>query len=138
LEAGEYNKAMLQAKQEAELSLKEAQKARHEAELARIESEKSRQESDNAKNSAINNLELLQKKTQFEMIGNIVKVALWVIVGVGVTVTLVYLISMMLSLKTDVIGSAWVNVMSILLTNAFSIVGTLMGMKTMEKETEKK
>ena len=136
-EAEESNRAMLIAKQEAELSLEEAQKARFEAEKARIEAEKARQEAEQAKNSAVNDLELMQKKTQFELIGNIVRVALWVILGVGITVTLVYVVSLFAGFNTDVIGSSWVNIMSILLTNAFSIIGTLMGMKTANDTKEK-
>lgn len=122
-EAETFNKEMIKAKEETESALKEAQ-------TARVEAEKARQEAEIAKTSAVNDLELLQKKTQFELIGNIVKVALWVILGVGITVTLVYMICLFAGFKTDVIGSAWVNIMSILLTNAFSIIGTLMGMKT--------
>ena len=129
-EAEESNKAMLSAKQEAETALEEAQKARVEAENARIEAEKARQDAEKAKNSAVNDLELMQKKTQFELIGNIVRVALWVILGVGITVTIVYVVSLFAGFNTDVVGSSWVNIMSILLTNAFSIIGTLMGMKT--------
>lgn len=129
-EAEESNKAMLCAKQEAEQALEDAQKARVDAENARVEAEKARQESELAKNSAVNDLELMQKKTQFELIGNIVKVALWVILGVGITVTIVYVVSLFAGFNTDVVGSSWVNIMSILLTNAFSIIGTLMGMKT--------
>ena len=129
-EAEESNKAMMSAKQEAEQALEEAQKARVEAENARIEAEQARQDAEKAKNSAVNDLELMQKKTQFELIGNIVKVALWVILGVGITVTIVYVVSLFAGFNTDVVGSSWVNIMSILLTNAFSIIGTLMGMKT--------
>jgi Fe2+ transport system protein B len=136
-EAEESNKAMLCAKQEAENALEEAQKARFEAETARIESEKARHDAEEAKKSAVNDLELMQKKTQFELIGNIVRVALWVILGVGITTTIVYLISLFAGFNTDVIGSSWVNIMSILLTNAFSIIGTLMGMKTMSDNKEK-
>ena len=80
----------------------------------------------------------MQKKTQFELIGSIVRVALWVILGVGITVTIVYVISLFAGFKTEVIGSAWVNIMSILLTNAFSIIGTLMGMKTMSDNKDQK
>lgn len=129
-EAEESNEAMLLAKQEAEQALEDAQKARVEAEKARMEAEDARQEAENAKNLAINDLEIMQKKTQFELIGSIVKVALWVILGVGVTTTAVYVVSLFAGFNTDVIGSSWVNIMSILLTNAFSIIGTLMGMKT--------
>ena len=144
-EAEESNKAMLIAKQEVEDALSEAhssrmeaERARVEAENARTEAERARPEPENAKNSALNDLELMQKKTQFELIGSIVRVALWVILGVGITVTIVYVISLFAGFKTEVIGSAWVNIMSILLTNAFSIIGTLMGMKTMSDNKDQK
>ncbi len=136
-EAKESNELMLVAKHDAETALEEAEVARLEAEKARIEAEKLRQEAENAKNSAVNDLELMQKKTQFELIGNIVKVALWVILGVGITVTVVYVVSLFAGFNTDVIGSSWVNIMSILLTNAFSIIGTLMGMKTASDNKDK-
>ena len=137
-EAEESNKAMLIAKQEVEDALSEAHSARMEAENARTEAERARTEAENAKNSALNDLDLMQKKTQFELIGSIVRVALWVILGVGITVTIVYVISLFAGFKTEVIGSAWVNIMSILLTNAFSIIGTLMGMKTMSDNKDQK
>ena len=128
-EAEDSNKAMLVAKQEAEDSLEEAQTARVEAENARVEAEKARLESDNAKISAENDLDLIQKKSQFELIGTIVKVALWVILGVGVVTTGMYLLALSMGLDTSVIGSTWSNIIGILLTNAFSIVGTIMGVK---------
>jgi len=136
-EAEDSNQAMLAAKQEAESALEEAQKARVDAENARIEAEKARQEAEQAKNLAENDLELMQKKTQFELIGNIVKVALWVIMGVGGVVTAVYLIALFKGLNTDVIGSTWTNIVSILLTNSFSIVGTIMGVKYANQDNSK-
>ena len=128
-EAEESNKSMLVAKQEAEDSLEEAQKARFEAEKARQEAEKARQEAENAKISAENNLDLIQKKSQFELIGTIVRVALWVILGVGIVTTGMYLLALSMGLDTTVIASTWSNIIGILLTNAFSIVGTIMGVK---------
>jgi hypothetical protein len=128
-EAEDSNKAMLVAKQEAEDSLEEAQTARVEAEKARVEAEKARLESENAKIAAENDLDLIQKKSQFELIGTIVKVALWVILGVGVVTTGMYLLALSMGLDTSVIGSTWSNIIGILLTNAFSIVGTIMGVK---------
>lgn len=136
-EAEESNKAMLVAKQEAELALGDAQKAKIDAENARIEAEKARQEAEQAKKLAENDLELMQKKTQFELIGSIVKVALWVIMGVGGVVTTVYLIALFKGLNTDVIGSTWTNIVSILLTNSFSIVGTIMGVKYANQDNSK-
>jgi hypothetical protein len=136
-EAEESNKAMLVSKHEAESALEDAQKAKIDAENARIEAEKARHEAEQAKNLAENDLELMQKKTQFELIGSIVKVALWVIMGVGGLVTAVYLIALFKGLNTDVIGSTWTNIVSILLTNSFSIVGTIMGVKYANQDSSK-
>ena len=94
-----------------------------------IEAMTARAEAENAKNNAENDLELIQKKSQFELIGTIVKVALWVIMGVGVTTTLMFLIALFAGVDTSVVGSTWSNIIGILLTNAFSIVGTIMGVK---------
>ena len=120
----------IKAKDEADIAKTEAIKAKNEAELAR-------QEAINAKNAAESDLELIQKKTQFELIGSIVKVALWVIMGVGGIVTAVYLIALFKGLNTDVIGSTWTNIVSILLTNSFSIVGTIMGVKYANQDKDK-
>ena len=47
-----------------------------------------------AKDAALNDLDLMQKKTQFELIGKIVQVALWIIIGVGVFTTGLFMFSM--------------------------------------------
>jgi hypothetical protein len=116
-------------KEEAEFARLEAERMKEEAENARHEAESARHEAENAKKVAEGDLELIQKKTQFELIGTIVKVALWVILGVGGVTTVMYLVALSTGLDTTVIGSTWSNIIGILLTNAFSIVGTIMGVK---------
>ena len=128
-EAEESKKEAILAKEQAELAKEEAETAREEAEEARSEAEKSKIEAINAKNLAEGDLELMQKRTQFELIGTIVKVALWVILGVGVITTLVFMIALFAGKDTAVIGSTWSNIIGILLTNSFSIIGTIMGVK---------
>ncbi len=81
------------------------------------------------KNAAINDLDVLIKKNQSELIKVIVKVALTVIVGVGLVTTILYWMAMITGKDTQIIGSTWSNMFSVLLTNAFSIVGTIMGIK---------
>ena len=127
--AEESKKEAISAKEQAELAKEEAEAAREEAEEARAEAEKSKIEAINAKNLAEGDLELMQKRTQFELIGTIVKVALWVILGVGVITTLVFMIALFAGKDTAVIGSTWSNIIGILLTNSFSIIGTIMGVK---------
>jgi PAS domain S-box-containing protein len=81
------------------------------------------------KNAALNDLDILMKKSQSELIKTIVVVALVVIVGVGLITTMLYWMAMVTGKDTQIIGSTWSNMFSVLLTNAFSIVGTIMGIK---------
>jgi len=119
----------IRAKEEAEMARHNAETSRNEAVTAKLEAEHARIEALKAKEAAEGDLELIQKKSQFELIGTIVKVALWVILGVGVTTTLMYVGAMATGVDTTVVGSTWTNIIGIMLTNAFSIVGTIMGVK---------
>jgi hypothetical protein len=51
-----------------------------------------------------------------------------------------YSFAMFSSKDTQIIGSTWSNMFSVLLTNAFSIVGTIMGIKyaTQDEKKDKK
>ena len=92
------------------------------------------------KDAALNDLDVLMKKSQSELIKTIVKVALAVILGVGVVTTTLYWMAMITGKDTQIIGSTWSKMFSVLLTNAFSIVGTIMGIKyaTQDNNKEKK
>jgi Fe2+ transport system protein B len=84
---------------------------------------------ENAKLAAEGDLDLMQKKTQFELINSIVKVALYIILGVGIVTTGMFVFAMVMGYDTTILSSAWSNMFGILLTNSFSIVGTIMGVK---------
>ena len=116
------NNELLQWREDNEKMQEELKDAVQKSEEARLEAEK-------AKENAENDLDIMQKKTQFELIGTIVKVSLFVILGVGVTTTGMYAMAIMSGVDTSVIGSTWSNIIGILLTNAFSIIGTIMGVK---------
>lgn len=112
------------------------QRISEELHIAMSKSESARLEAENAKHSAMNDLDLLQKKSQTELIGTIVKVALGVIMSVGVITTIMYMVSLFMNKDTQIIGSTWSNMFGILLTNAFSIIGTIMGVKYASKEKD--
>jgi len=112
---------------------KELQKAKEEIERINEELKESLNETQKAKESIENDLDVLQKKTQYELINTIVRIALFVIMGVGITTTILYIISIFTGKDTQIIGSTWSNMFGILLTNAFSIVGTIMGVKYANK-----
>lgn len=101
-----------------------------------IRAEQAKLEAEAAKQNAENDLDLLQKRNQTELISTIVKVALYVIVGVGVITTGVYVFTLIVGKDTQVISAAWSNIFGILLTNAFSIVGTIMGIKYATNQSE--
>jgi len=111
-------------------------KAKEEAERERQVSEELRIEAEKAKELALNDLDIIQKKSQTELISTIVKVALLVILSVGVITTIMYGIAMATGKDTQIIGSTWSNMFGILLTNAFSIVGTIMGVKYASENKE--
>lgn len=109
----------------------ELKEAMTKSEIARIEAE-------NAKETAQNDLDILQKKSQTELIGKIVTVSLGVIISIGIITTLMYMLAIFMNKDTQIIGSTWANMFGILLTNAFSIIGTIMGVKYASKEKESK
>jgi len=85
--------------------------------------------SEESKQTALHDLDVLQKRTQFELVSVIVKISLAIIIGVGICTTLLYIFSMTTGKDTQLIGNTWSNMFGILLTNAFSIIGTIMGVK---------
>jgi hypothetical protein len=106
------------------------------AEEEKIKAEAAKAEAVIAKDAALNDLDIAQKRSQFELIGTIVRVALYVIIGVGFTTTAMYVVALLTKADTQIIGSTWSNMFGILLTNAFSIVGTIMGVKYASEKKE--
>lgn len=117
------------ARLEAEKLKEEAEKAKNEAEVAKDMAIKAKLEAEQAKNAALTDLDVMQKKTQFELISVIVKVALGVILGVGIISTTLYAIVLIKGVDNPIVSSTWSNLLGILLTNSFSIIGTIMGIK---------
>lgn len=93
------------------------------------ELEDAKKAAESLRDEALNDLEVMQKKTQFELVGIIVKLALGVIVGVGVFTSALYMFVLYQGYDSKIIESTWSNLFGILLTNSFSIVGTIMGVK---------
>ena len=123
------NKELVAKQEETDALMIELQEALESAKNAEWEAEKLRDEAEKAKEKALEDLDLMQKRSQFELIGTIVRVALVIIIGVGIVTTIMYGLAMLSGQDTQIIGSTWSNMFGILLTNAFSIVGTIMGVK---------
>lgn len=100
----------------------ENEKINEELKIALSDMEKS-------KEAVLSDLDVLQKKTQYELIESIVKVSLWIVCGVGIVTTFLFGISLFTGVDNKIVESAWSNMFGILLTNSFSIIGTIMGVK---------
>lgn len=123
LEGAESNSQLVQKQNSELLNWKE------ENEKLQLELKAALEKSQTAKKQVEEDLDVLQKRSQYELIGNIVKVALVVIIGVAIISTLMYVVAIVAGRETQIIGSTWSNMLGILLTNAFSIVGTITGVK---------
>jgi hypothetical protein len=132
----EQNKNLLISQEENERMNEELKVALNLAEEEKIKAEAAKAEAVIAKDAALNDLDIAQKRSQFELIGTIVRVALYVIIGVGFTTTAMYVVALTTKSDTQIIGSTWSNMFGILLTNAFSIVGTIMGVKYASEKKE--
>ena len=130
------NKELVAKQRENDTLMEELQTALEEAKNAEWEADKLREEAEKGKDKALEDLELIQKKTQFELIGQIVKVALWVILGVGIITTLLFAFTLVTGKENPILESTWSNLFGILLTNSFSIIGTIMGVKYATEKNE--
>ena len=109
---------------------KELQTKAEENESLMEELKEALKKAETAKEAALEDLDVLQKKSQFKLIGSIVSYALFVIVGTGIVTTGLYVLAILMnSSETTLIGNTWSNLFGILLTNSFSIIGTIMGVK---------
>jgi methyl-accepting chemotaxis protein len=122
---------------EAVNSKKEIKKLTDNLELELENSKKLKDAIEVEKDKALNDLDAVIKKGQSELIQTIVKVALAVIIGVGAVTTMLYWVAIVTNQDTQIIGSTWSNMFSVLLTNAFSIVGTIMGIKYATQDSSK-
>lgn len=123
------NSKLLASQEENQTLMEELRIALAEAEEAKSLAMEAKEDAEQAKEEALQDLDILQKRTQTELIGTIVRVALFVIIGVGLITTVLYIVAIFNNKDTQIIGSTWSNMFGILLTNAFSIVGTIMGVK---------
>ena len=123
------NKDLVAKQEENDSLMEELQAALEEAKISEQEADKARAEAEKLRDDAVEDLELMQKKTQFELIGKIVTVALWVILGVGLITTLLFAFTLVAGKENPILESTWSNLFGILLTNSFSIIGTIMGVK---------
>ena len=125
----ELQKKRLEITKKVQNQNKELSITKAEIERVNEELKEALESSEESKQNALHDLDVLQKKSQFELISVIVKIALVIIIGVGISTTILYVFSIIYNKETQLIGNTWSNMLGILLTNAFSIIGTIMGVK---------
>ena len=134
------NEELLKAQELIEQNAKSLRLALEQAEAARSDTERALQESkeatlraESSKKEAEQQLDYIHKRKQFELMGDIVRMAILVVVGVGATTTIMYSVAVFGGngdpTNTTLLANTWSNMFGILLTNSFSIIGTIMGVK---------
>lgn len=127
----EQNRELIDWKEKNEKTQQDLKEALEEANKSKVFAEK-------AKNIAEEDLDLLVKKNQNELVNKIVSTSLLVILGVGLITSVLYFYTVVTGNENQIIESTWANMFSILLTNSFSIIGTIMGVKHMQTYNENK
>jgi len=127
----DQNKELIDWKEKNELIKIDLEKALNDANKQKALAEK-------AKNNAEEDLDLLVRKNQNELVNKIVSTSLIVILGVGLITSVLYFYTIISGNENQIIESSWANMFSILLTNSFSIIGTIMGVKHMQTYNENK
>ena len=127
----DQNKELIDWKEKNELIKIDLEKALDNANKQKALAEK-------AKNNAEEDLDLLVRKNQNELVNKIVSTSLIVILGVGLITSVLYFYTIISGNENQIIESSWANMFSILLTNSFSIIGTIMGVKHMQTYNENK
>jgi len=127
----DQNKELIDWKEKNELIKIDLEKALDNANKQKALAEK-------AKNNAEEDLDLLVRKNQNELVNKIVSTSLIVILGVGLITSVLYFYTIITGNENQIIESSWANMFSILLTNSFSIIGTIMGVKHMQTYNENK
>ena len=112
-------------------------KWKNENEKINVELKQALESAEKSKESISNDLDILQKKTQYHLIETIVKVSLWIVCLVGIVTTLMFSITLMMGIENKIVESMWSNMFGILLTNSFSIIGTIMGVKYASESNNK-
>lgn len=134
----ERRKKRLEITKQVQDKNKELQEKAEENDSLMTELKEALKVAEDAKEAALSDLDVMQKKSQFQLIGSIVSYALWVIVGTGLITTFMYVMAIYWgSTETTLIGNTWSNLFGILLTNSFSIIGTIMGVKYANKDEDK-
>lgn len=123
------NRELIKSQEDNQHLMTDLKTALDEAEKSKIDAVNAKAEAEKLRDLAVEDLDTLQKKAQFELIGVIVRVALIVIIGVGLITTGLYSTALFMGMDTTLLGNAWTNMFGILLTNSFSIIGTIMGVK---------
>lgn len=133
----ESRKKRLEITKDVQIKNNELNKWKEKNQVIQEELKQALTSAEKSKKAALNDLDVLQKKSQFELIGLIVRMALWIIGMSGVCTTLLFAISLWLNLENKLIENVWSNMLGILLTNSFSIIGTIMGVKYADEKKER-
>ena len=123
------NDELRQKQEQNQKLLLQLETSLHNEREAAKDAERAKYEAERLKEQAVDDLEVLQRKKQFGLVSLVVRLAVFVILGVGITTSALYAFVLHNGFDSRIIESTWSNLFGILLTNSFSIIGTIMGVK---------
>lgn len=78
------------------------------------------------------NLKVLREKNQLKIMNNVVNICLRIIIGIGVSCSLILIIMLICGNQSDLVESTWSQSILLMLSNSFSIIATIQGVKSLK------
>ena len=98
--------------------------------------EEAKNKAEHGEGEALKNLEILSKKQQLETFDKVVRFMIYSIVGGMVLINILFVIALFKEVDNQILMTTWASTMTMVFTNAFSIIATIMGVKKIMQETK--
>ena len=79
------------------------------------------------------NLKVLREKNQLKIMNNVVNICLRIIIGIGVSCSLILVFMLFFGKQSDLVESTWSQSILLMLSNSFSIIATIQGVKSIKE-----
>lgn len=79
-----------------------------------------------------NDLKILREKNQLRILNHVVNICLRIIIGIGFSCSIILVVMLLFGKQSDLIESTWSQSILLMLSNAFSIIATIQGVKSLK------
>jgi hypothetical protein len=78
------------------------------------------------------NLKVLREKNQLKLMNNVVNICLRIIIGIGLSCSIILVVMILFGKQSDLVESTWSQSILLMLSNSFSIIATIQGVKSIK------